>query len=159
MRAYVPLTCRRTADYLRYLAEFSGAEERTAYAERASTAYERARELAGALGATHPVRLGLSLNLSVFEFEIRSDVRGAFEVAALALRDAVDEKADMLDAHRKDAMLIMQLLKDNLQLWSGAVQNAQSDYEGACQCSSPARTHADRRARRAQPAGVRRGRA
>ncbi|KZV79826.1 14-3-3 protein, partial [Exidia glandulosa HHB12029] len=111
---------KMTADYLRYLAEFSGADERRGYADRASEAYARARELAQShgLSATNPVRLGLALNLSVFEFEIRSDVREAFEVAAEALAEARENVEEMLEAHRKDATLIMQLLRDNLQLWS-----------------------------------------
>ncbi|EJD35706.1 14-3-3 protein [Auricularia subglabra TFB-10046 SS5] len=120
---------KMTADYLRYLAEFSAGGERRAYGDRAAEAYGRASALAEKLGATHPVRLGLALNLSVFHFEIRSDVREAFEVAVHALDEAKEHFDEMEQAHAKDSMVVMQLLQDNIHLWSAAANDPQDDAE------------------------------
>lgn len=120
---------KMTADYLRYLAEFSAGDERRQYGDRAAAAYDAASALAAQLGATHPVRLGLALNLSVFHFEIRSDVRAAFDVAVRALDEAKQHFDEMEHAHAKDAMVVMQLLQDNIHLWSAAANDGQDGSE------------------------------
>nr|pir protein kinase C inhibitor KCIP-1 isoform epsilon - sheep [Ovis aries] len=67
-------------DYHRYLAEFATGNDRKEAAENSLVAYP-----------THPIRLGLALNFSVFYYEI-------------------------------DSTLIMQLLRDNLTLWTSDMQ-------------------------------------
>lgn len=57
------------SDYRRYLAEISEGDERKRVVEEAEAKYSRAQELAQdpdtGLSATHPIRLGLALNVSV----------------------------------------------------------------------------------------------
>ena len=54
-------------DYWRYLAEFKGGTERKEAAEQTLLAYKAAEATAEAeLASTHPIRLGLALNFSVF---------------------------------------------------------------------------------------------
>merc|ERR1712232_1496477 len=59
------------ADYYRYIAEFTNADEKAKASESARKAYESAKEVAEKdLAVTHPIRLGLILNYSVFQYEV-----------------------------------------------------------------------------------------
>eukprot|EP00421_Protoceratium_reticulatum_P016045 CAMPEP_0168383334 /NCGR_PEP_ID=MMETSP0228-20121227/13849_1 /TAXON_ID=133427 /ORGANISM="Protoceratium reticulatum, Strain CCCM 535 (=CCMP 1889)" /LENGTH=66 /DNA_ID=CAMNT_0008396481 /DNA_START=1 /DNA_END=198 /DNA_ORIENTATION=- len=59
------------ADYYRYIAEFRDGEEKSKAAESARLAYEEASKVAEKdLVVTHPIRLGLALNYSVFLYEV-----------------------------------------------------------------------------------------
>merc|ERR1712173_453795 len=109
-------------DYYRYLAEFlpdSGSETEDSSKEDAKKYYSDAMEVAKkGLPETHPTRLGLALNFSVCYYEILKQPDKACELAKEAF-DAAIEKLDTLnDASYKDSTLIMQLLRDNLTLWT-----------------------------------------
>merc|ERR1712066_290194 len=59
------------ADYYRYIAEFTEGDKKTKAAESARLAYEDAKNVAEKdLAVTHPIRLGLALNFSVFQYEV-----------------------------------------------------------------------------------------
>merc|ERR1711930_12792 len=59
------------ADYYRYIAEFTEGDKKTAAAENARKAYQEAHDVAEkGLAVTHPIRLGLALNFSVFMYEV-----------------------------------------------------------------------------------------
>lgn len=54
-------------DYYRYISEFTSGEENTKAGDNAQQSYKDASELAEKeLSTTHPIRLGLALNYSVF---------------------------------------------------------------------------------------------
>merc|ERR1711957_76629 len=58
------------ADYYRYIAEFKTDDDKKGAAENATKAYEEASSVAASgLAVTHPIRLGLALNYSVFQYE------------------------------------------------------------------------------------------
>ena len=58
-------------DYFRYMAEFLAGDERKNASENSRVAYQSASDIAAdELAPTHPIRLGLALNFSVFYYEI-----------------------------------------------------------------------------------------
>jgi len=103
-------------DYHRYLAEFAS-DDRPRIAGEANEAYAAGMGEAGALPMTHPVRLGLALNYSVFQHEVMQDTRSAITTATQALESAAADLENMPEASKSDAVLTMQLLQDNLALW------------------------------------------
>jgi hypothetical protein len=106
-------------DYYRYLSEFRSDDEN--YKTQAEKFYKKAMDVAEAnLNETHPTRLGLALNFSVCYYEILKKPEQACDLAKKSF-DAAIEKLDTLnDASYKDSTLIMQLLRDNLTLWTSA---------------------------------------
>merc|ERR1712151_237833 len=62
------------ADYYRYIAEFTDGDKKKEAAESARQAYAAAQKVAEKdLVVTHPIRLGLALNYSVFQYEVLSN--------------------------------------------------------------------------------------
>jgi len=112
------------ADYYRYIAEFTAGDAKTKAAENARQAYEDAAKVAEKdLAVTHPIRLGLALNYSVFLYEVLQNPDEACKMARTAFEDAIAELDNVAEDSYKDSTLIMQLLRDNLTLWT-------SDQEG-----------------------------
>ncbi|CAN7078102.1 unnamed protein product, partial [Brassica oleracea var. botrytis] len=106
-------------DYYRYLAEFSSGAERKEAADQSLEAYKAAVAAAETgLAPTHPVRLGLALNFSVFYYEILNSPESACQLAKQAFDDAIAELDSLNEESYKDSTLIMQLLRDNLTLWT-----------------------------------------
>lgn len=110
-------------DYYRYLAEVG---ESDGAKGKASTAYKAATELAESkegLPATNPIRLGMALNYSVFLYEIMEQPKEATNLAKSAFDAAIAELDKLGEEQYKDATLIMQLIRDNLTLWSSDQMN------------------------------------
>merc|ERR1712153_259272 len=105
-------------DYNRYGAEITEDAKKDAYKEAAKKAYSEAQSKAEALPSTNPIRLGLALNFSVFHYEICDQKQEANNLAKTAFDTAIDHLDTLGDDEYKDSTLIMQLLKDNLTLWS-----------------------------------------
>merc|ERR1711988_1218615 len=107
------------ADYYRYIAEFTSGDEKSKASESARKAYEKAKEVAEKdLAVTHPIRLGLILNYSVFQYEVLQNPEEACKMARTAFEDAIAELDNVAEDSYKDSTLIMQLLRDNLTLWT-----------------------------------------
>lgn len=70
------------------------------------------------LEATHPIRLGLALNFSVFYYEILNSPDRACRLAKQAFDEAIAKLDELAEESYKDSTLIMQLLRDNLTLWT-----------------------------------------
>ncbi|KAH9690707.1 14 3 3 domain-containing protein [Citrus sinensis] len=116
---YVSFSCGRKGDYYRYLAEFKGADDRKEAADHSLKAYEAATAAAASeLPPTHPIRLGLALNFSVFYYEILNSPERACHLAKQAFDEAIAELDSLNEESYKDSTLIMQLLRDNLTLWT-----------------------------------------
>jgi 14-3-3 protein epsilon len=118
-------------DYYRYLTEFAINEERKAKAESALVAYKEASEVAFRdLPPYDPIRLGLALNFSVFYYEILNSADRACQLAKQAFDDAIAE-LDALQSEEsyKDSTLIMQLLRDNLTLWTQDIADEENQEQ------------------------------
>merc|ERR1712047_44715 len=112
------------ADYYRYIAEFNEGDAKKTAASSAEEAYKDAAKVAEkVLAVTPPIRLGLALNYSVFMYEVLSNPEEACKMARTAFEDAIAELDNVSEDSYKDSTLIMQLLRDNLTLWT-------SDQEG-----------------------------
>jgi len=106
-------------DYYRYLAEVAVGDARSAVLDDSQKAYQEAFEIAkGKMQPTHPIRLGLALNFSVFYYEILNSPEKACQLAKTAFDEAIAELDTLNEDSYKDSTLIMQLLRDNLTLWT-----------------------------------------
>lgn len=117
-------------DYHRYQAEFSTGNDRKEAAENSLVAYKAASDIAMTeLPPTHPIRLGLALNFSVFYYEILNSPDRACRLAKAAFDDAIAELDTLSEESYKDSTLIMQLLRDNLTLWTSDMQGDEAGGE------------------------------
>ncbi|KAF5907288.1 cytochrome c1, heme protein, mitochondrial-like, partial [Clarias magur] len=102
-------------DYYRYLSEVASGESKTATVESSQQAYQDAFEISKKdMQPTHPIRLGLALNFSVFYYEILNSPDKACNLAKTAFDEAIAELDTLNEDSYKDSTLIMQLLRDNL---------------------------------------------
>jgi 14-3-3 protein epsilon len=107
-------------DYHRYYAEIDPGETQKTHA---LDAYTTASEIATTtLAPTHPIRLGLALNFSVFYYEILKSPDKGCSLAKMAFDEAVTELDSLDEDSYKESTLIMQLLRDNLTLWTEDMQ-------------------------------------
>lgn len=126
-------------DYYRYLAEVavSGkSDDQKEISIASQQAYKDALEFAKQeMPSTHPIRLGLALNYSVFYYEILNDPDQACSLAKNAFDEAITELDTLSEDSYKDSTLIMQLLRDNLTLWTSDApgDNGDDDEEEAPQ--------------------------
>jgi len=106
-------------DYFRYLAEVAVGDAKSAVIDDSQKAYQDAFEISKSkMQPTHPIRLGLALNFSVFYYEILNSPDKACQLAKQAFDDAIAELDTLNEDSYKDSTLIMQLLRDNLTLWT-----------------------------------------
>ncbi len=116
-------------DYYRYLAEVASDDEKKDVVLKSQDSYEDAYNLSKEnMATTNPIRLGLALNFSVFFFEIVGNKELACKLAKTAFDDAIAELDKLKDDSYKDSTLIMQLLRDNLTLWTS--DQPDEDTEG-----------------------------
>jgi 14-3-3 protein epsilon len=116
------------ADYYRYLAECVTGD--TENPQKAVEFYDKAMVIAEkTLEATHPIRLGLALNYSVCLYEIVKKQPEACNLAKKAFDEAISKLDKLEEADYKDSTLIMQLLRDNLTLWTASDDGNPGDDE------------------------------
>lgn len=117
-------------DYFRYLAEVSTGASREDVISSSCEAYSTAMKCAcEGMSSTHPIRLGLALNFSVFFYEIKNSSTEACALAKKAFDDAIAELDTLNEDSYKDSTLIMQLLRDNLTLWTSDTQTDEQQEE------------------------------
>ncbi|XP_062384954.1 14-3-3 protein zeta/delta [Sardina pilchardus] len=117
-------------DYYRYLAEVAVGDDKAAIIGKSQEAYQAAFDISKSnMQPTHPIRLGLALNFSVFFYEILNSPEQACKLAKTAFDEAIAELDSLNEDSYKDSTLIMQLLRDNLTLWTSDNQADAEDTE------------------------------
>jgi len=107
------------ADYYRYKCEFSNGKDFDEACANAEKVYKEAYELSNKeMPITNSTRLGLDLNFSVFYYEIKGLKEEACNIAKNAFDEAMKSLDDLEKSRAKDTLLIIQLLKENLILWT-----------------------------------------
>uniref|UniRef100_A0A671UVS1 Tyrosine 3-monooxygenase/tryptophan 5-monooxygenase activation protein beta n=1 Tax=Sparus aurata TaxID=8175 RepID=A0A671UVS1_SPAAU len=102
-------------DYFRYLSEVASGDSKKDTVENSQQAYQDAFNISKKdMQPTHPIRLGLALNFSVFYYEILNSPEQACSLAKQAFDEAIAELDTLNEDSYKDSTLIMQLLRDNL---------------------------------------------
>ena len=96
----------------------------------AQDSYKKATYVAEDLKSTHPIRLGLALNYSVFYYEILNSPDIACKFAKAAFDNAIADLDGLEEDEYRDSATIMQLLRDNLTLWTSDLNEVQRDDEG-----------------------------
>jgi 14-3-3 protein epsilon len=114
-------------DYFRYIAEFERDDKRSAAQGKAFDAYQLALNDGKDLPPTDPILLGLALNFSVFYYEIMNDKDKACEMAKKYFDAAIPLIEKLTGDEYKDTTLILQLLRDNLSLWTASESDDDSD--------------------------------
>ena len=121
-------------DYLRSLAESSsssGAKKQTVI-DASEQAYSTALDVAKSeMQPDHPVQLGLALDYSVFCHETLKAPEKASRVAKEAFDDAISELDTLSEDSYKDSTLMMQLLRDNLTVWTSEDKTEEGEEENA----------------------------
>ena len=106
---------KMVGDYYRYIAENAKEAQLEDVKQKAKQAYEEANAID--LPACNPIKLGLALNYSVFNYEVLKDHARACELADSALQQALDKIDELEEDDFRDAKSIIELLKENLTLW------------------------------------------
>ena len=118
-------------DYFRYLGEFLAGDQRKRVIQEAQDSYKEANVEAENLKSTHPIRLSLVLNWSVFYYEILSSPDIACKLAKQAFDNAIADLDGLEEDEYRDSATIMQLLRDNLTLWMSDLNEIQKEATAA----------------------------
>ena len=115
-------------DYFRYKCEFASDKEFDTACENAEKVYKEAYEMANKdIPITNSTRLGLALNFSVFYYEIKGLKEEACSIAKNAFEESMKVLDDLAKSKAKDTLLIIQLLKENLILWSNEMNEEEEN--------------------------------
>ena len=104
-------------DYYRYLCEIINSNENQNYIDESEKSYKEANDLAQNFPWTNSVRLGLSLNYSVFYYEIKKNLNQAIKIGKEAIKGAKKQNDKIKEDEDKDALLTLQILKENILIW------------------------------------------
>ena len=117
-------------DYFRYISEVSVGDAYEKAKDSAFDAYTAASAKATSdLKTTHPIRLGLALNFSVFHYEVKKDPSKACSLAKEAFDLAIADIEHIDEDQYKDSTTIMQLIRDNLTLWTNEMEEGEGGSE------------------------------
>ena len=111
------------ADYYRYHCEFAEGDEFEEAKNNALKIYKEAYDIAlKDINIYNSIRLGLALNYSVFKYEIMDSKNEAYDIAQKAYDDAMKVVDDVEKDRTSDNLLLIQLLKENLNMWNNEME-------------------------------------
>ena len=111
------------ADYYRYHCEFAENDAFDEAKDKAEKIYKEAYDLAlKEISIYNSVRLGLALNYSVFEYEIMDNKNDAYNIAQKAYDEVMKVVDDLEKDRTSENLLLIQLLKENLNLWNNEME-------------------------------------
>ena len=114
---------KMVGDYYRYMAESAQETVLEKARQGALQSYKEAEVAGRELPACNPIKLGLALNFSVFYYEVLNDPAKACNLAKQAFDDAIADIEHIDEDQYKDATTIMQLIRDNLTLWTSELND------------------------------------
>ncbi|XP_055280350.1 14-3-3 protein theta-like [Moschus berezovskii] len=121
-------------DYFRYLAEVACGDDRKQTIDNSQGAYQEAFDISKKeMQPTPPMRLGLALNFSVFYYEILNNPEPACTLSETAFDEATAELDTLIEDSYKDSTLIMQLLREDLTLWTSDSAGEECDAAGGAE--------------------------
>ena len=111
------------ADYYRYHCEFAENDAFEEAKDNAERIYKEAYDLAlKDISIYNSIRLGLALNYSVFEYEIMDNKNDAYNIAQKAYDEVMKVVDDLEKDRTSENLLLIQLLKENLNLWNNEME-------------------------------------
>ena len=115
-------------DYYRYQAEYQTVpENEDRYSmdsvRNAFNAYEQASEIAlSEFPTTHPLRLAIALNFSVFFYEVMKSSERAMLIAEMAYKDGITDLCTVEGDFKKETEKLLNMINENITLWSNEVR-------------------------------------
>ena len=117
-------------DYYRYLAEVAIGDARKAVVDDSQKAYQDAFDIAkSSMQPTHPIRLGLALNFSVFYYEIMSSPDKACQLAK-----QVKNSRTLMKPGRLVTLVLCRHLTMPLPSWTLSTRTATRTAPSSCSC-------------------------
>jgi len=128
---------RIIADNYRYIANISHGYEKQVNAQKANELYKESMEKTSVLAPSHPTRLRVVLNYSLFLYKILNQTNTAIELTKNCFTEAFNDFTNVNPTVLTEVMGIMQLLRDNLNIWTNErpnrinpIQNEQGQGDG-----------------------------
>uniref|UniRef100_A0A2R9B7E8 14-3-3 domain-containing protein n=1 Tax=Pan paniscus TaxID=9597 RepID=A0A2R9B7E8_PANPA len=115
-------------NHYHYLAEVAAGDDKKGTVDQSQQAHQEAFEISKKeMQPTYPIRLGLALNFSMFYYDVLNSPEKACSLAKTAFDEAIAEPDTLSEESSKDSTLIMQLLRDNLTLWTSDTQGDEAE--------------------------------
>ena len=119
---------RLKADHYRYLCEISNEKELENNLNNAEKYYKEAYELANKdLPLINNERIGLNLNFALFYYEIKGNKKEGYNIAKNCFEETMKYFNDFEKFKAKDALILIQLLKENLIFWSSEMNEEEQN--------------------------------
>ncbi len=107
---------RLKADHYRYLCEISKEKD---LLEKTEKIYKESYNIAiKELPHINNERIGLCLNFALFYYEIKGDKKEGYKLAKNCFEESMKYLEEFEKSKSKDALMLIQLLKENLIFWS-----------------------------------------
>ena len=119
---------RLKADHYRYLCEITIEKELENNLKQAELYYNEAYNLANKdLPLINNERIGLCLNFALFYYEIKGNKKEGYNIAKICFEETMKYFNDFEKFKAKDALILIQLLKENLIFWSSEMNEEEQN--------------------------------